>query len=68
MRERLEKLKRMLRESVNQDESGQALVEYAMIILLVGVACVASLIALGDATVGQLWGPIQSVLVPVLAM
>jgi len=68
MRETVERLKRNLSQSATQPESGQAIVEYAMIILLVGVACVASLIALGGATVGQLWNPIQNVLVPVLAM
>ena len=68
MRRTLERLERILRELGSRQESGQALVEYAMLLLLVALACVASLIALGGATVGQLWDPIMNVLVPILAM
>ena len=68
MKQELEQFLRRLKGSGTSGEEGQALVEYAMLLLLVALACVASLILLGDATVGKLWGPIQNVLVPVLGM
>ena len=47
---------------------GQGLVEYALILLLIAVASVASVTALGDATVGQLWSPIRNQLITVLSV
>lgn len=37
-------------------ESGQALVEYSLIILLVVIACLVTLYAFQDAVVNGLWG------------
>ena len=68
MKQELEQFLRRLKRAGTCDEEGQALVEYAMLLTLVALACVASLIALGGATVGQLWNPIENVLVAVLAM
>lgn len=47
------------------EESGQGLVEYAMIILFVAIACVAAVGALGDATLELLWNRIVDELLPV---
>ena len=47
-------------------EPGQALVEYAMIILFVVIACVGALTAFGGAQVGRLWNPIQDEIVNLL--
>ncbi len=55
--------------TADQDSlEGQGLVEYALILLLVAIASVASVAALGDATVGELWSPIQNELVSVLSV
>lgn len=49
----------------SREESGQGLVEYAMIILFVAIACVAAVGALGDATLELLWNRIVDELLPI---
>lgn len=49
----------------SREESGQGLVEYAMIILFVAIACIAAVGALGDATLELLWNRIVDELLPV---
>ncbi len=56
-----------LRTADRDSTEGQGLVEYALILLLVAVASVVSVAALGDATVGELWSPIQHQLITVLS-
>lgn len=48
-----------------QDE-GQSLVEYAMILVFVAIACIAAVSALGQATLVNLWNRISGTLVPAL--
>jgi len=50
----------------DQDAEGQGLVEYALIILLIAIACLGALMALSNAIVTQLWGVVTSVLIPAL--
>ena len=45
---------------------GQGLVEYALIMLLVCIACVAAVSGLGTTMVTTLWDVIQNVLIPAL--
>jgi hypothetical protein len=53
--------------AANQDSvEGQGLVEYALIILFVVIACVLAVGALGDAMLAQLWSVINDVLIPAL--
>jgi Flp pilus assembly pilin Flp len=47
---------------VENDEQGQSLVEYALIIMLISIAAVGALSALGGAQQGKLWNPIMSAL------
>lgn len=45
---------------VTSDEKGQALVEYALIFVLIIIACVAVMTSLGDVVVNNLWALINS--------
>ena len=47
---------------------GQGLVEYALLLLLVCIACLAAVTALGDAIVENLWSLIVDVLIPALGV
>jgi Flp pilus assembly pilin Flp len=51
---------------MEQEAEGQGLVEYAMILMLVALACVASLLALSDAIKTEFWDVITNVLIPAL--
>jgi Flp pilus assembly pilin Flp len=51
-----------------QEVEGQGLVEYALILLLVCIACLAAISSLGDAIVQNLWKVIQEVLIPALGV
>jgi len=55
-----EGLLRRFRYLASEEQSGQGLVEYAMIIMLVVVATVGALTALGGAQQGKLWNPIMA--------
>jgi hypothetical protein len=59
-------LKQIAREAGPEDE-GQSLVEYAMIILFVVIACILALMATADAIIA-LWQVITDVLVPVFTL
>jgi hypothetical protein len=53
--------------AANQDSvEGQGLVEYALLILFVAIACVLAVGAMGDAMLAQLWSVIRDVLIPAL--
>jgi hypothetical protein len=45
---------------------GQGLVEYAMLLLFVVIACVVSVTALGDTMIEHFWDVIQNVLIPAM--
>lgn len=47
---------------------GQGLVEYALILLLICIACLAAITALGDAIVANLWSLVVNVLIPALGV
>jgi len=50
----------------DQESDGQSLVEYALIILLIAIACLGALMALSDAILAELWGVISGVLIPAM--
>ena len=50
------------------EAEGQGLVEYALILLLVCIACLAAISSMGDAIVQNLWKVIQDVLIPALGV
>ena len=53
--------------TANQDSfEGQGLVEYALLILFVAIACFAAVAALGDTMIQLFWTVIQDVLIPAL--
>ncbi|MDQ2684074.1 MAG: Flp family type IVb pilin [Chloroflexota bacterium] len=49
-----------------REDEGQSLVEYALILVFVAIACIAAVAALGEATLVNLWNRISSTLVPAL--
>ena len=51
-----------------QAERGQTLAEYSLLLGLVGISAIVSLAALGSATDGMFWEPINRVLGEVVAM
>jgi len=51
---------------VERESEGQGLVEYAMVLMLVALACVGAVTALGDTMKTTFWDVIENVLVPVL--
>ena len=51
-----------------REMEGQGLVEYALLLLLVCIACLAAVTALGDAIVENLWSLIVDVLIPALGV
>ena len=55
-----------LRLREEHTSEGQGLVEYAMILLLVALACIGALTALSDQMKTVLWNMIQNVLIPAL--
>ena len=57
---------RFVKLLTEQEVDGQGLVEYAMILMLVALACVASLLALSDGIKTEFWDLITNVLIPVL--
>jgi Flp pilus assembly pilin Flp len=58
----------LLRLDAEHATEGQGLVEYALIILLVAIACVGALTTLGDTMKTVLWDIIQNVLIPALGV
>ena len=54
-------LRHRLATGLNQDEQGQGLVEYALILLLIAVACVGAVTTLGQQIVATLYEPVISV-------
>jgi len=55
---------RALKYLERHEAEGQGLVEYAMLLLLVAIACVVSVSALGDTMLTYFWDVIQNVLIP----
>jgi len=52
----------------DQEIEGQGLVEYALILLLICIACLVAITALGDAIIANLWSIIQNLLIPALGV
>jgi Flp pilus assembly pilin Flp len=53
--------------TANQDSfEGQGLVEYALLIMFIAIACTAAVAALGDTMIQMFWSVIQNVLIPAL--
>ena len=52
----------------DQEIEGQSLVEYALILLLICIACLVAITALSDAIIANLWNVIQNVLIPALGV
>jgi Flp pilus assembly pilin Flp len=56
------------RDRIQRDEQGQGLVEYALLLALISVACLVAVGSFGQTTVRELWGPIQDTLLPALGL
>lgn len=53
--------------TANQDSvEGQGLVEYALVILLVAIACILAVTGMGFTVRDELWGDIVDILIPAL--
>jgi Flp pilus assembly pilin Flp len=59
---------RFLKHLRDQGKEGQGLVEYALILLLICIACLVAITALGDTIVENLWSLVQDVLIPALGI
>jgi Flp pilus assembly pilin Flp len=57
---------RALTRLERHEAEGQGLVEYAMLLLFVAIACVVSVSALGDTMIEHFWDVIQNVLIPAM--
>lgn len=63
----LSKSRSALLRYLGEDETeGQGLVEYALIILFVVLACFAALTSLGQAILSELWSVVNDVLIPAM--
>lgn len=49
-------------------EHGQGLVEYALLLLLIAVACLVAVGSFGQTTLRELWGPIEDTVLPALGL
>ena len=50
------------------EEKGQGLVEYALLLVLIAIASLVAVTSFGQATLSELWGPIQDTLLPALGL
>ena len=66
MTSQIARLSTWLQLRPDQETEGQGLVEYALVIMLIALVCVAGVGALGTTMKSVFWDLIQNVLIPVL--
>ena len=55
-----------LRRPASREAEGQGLVEYALLLMLVALACVGAVTGMGQAVKDNFWDIIQNVLIPAM--